>query len=168
MSLSVMYIFSIFHGLNPSQRIHMKFKYSSVDPVQGKKFLHKMFGRNNLRRQKEVKCCFAFQDLQKPIPTCKLYPNYKLHPFLKHNLSMLNFAWLLGCALAVDDKTIGSQGRNMDKMLISYKNEGDGFQADALCDWGYTYLFFLRNECPLNEYSLTGLSPLHAHVFLYF
>ena len=54
---------------------------------------------------------------------------------------MLNFAWFLGCTLYVDETIIGFKGRHMDKMIISYRNEGDRFQADALCDQGYTYIF---------------------------
>ena len=77
---------------------------------------------------------FAFQDPQKPIPACKLYPNWKLYPFLKHILSVFHFVWFLGCAIYVDDKTVGLKGRHVDKMRISYKNEGGGFQTDVFCD----------------------------------
>ena len=38
-----------FNGLNPSPRIPMKFKSSSVDPVQGNNFPHKIFGQNDVR-----------------------------------------------------------------------------------------------------------------------
>ena len=47
---------------------------------------------------------------------------------------------------------IGFKGGHVDKMIVSYKNEGYGFQADALCDRGYTYTFswiikvFQRNK----------------------
>jgi len=39
------------------------------------------------------------------------------------------------------------------KLRISYKREGDGFQCDAICDLGYTFLFyFCHGELPnLNE-----------------
>ena len=97
----------------------MKFKSSSVDPVQGNDFLQKIFGHNAMRRNKEFKCCFACQDPRKPIPTRKLYPNRKLYPFMKHILSVFHFSLLLGCALAVGEQTIDFLGRHVDKMRIS-------------------------------------------------
>ena len=38
----------------------MKFKSSSVDPVNGNDSLQKRFGHNGVRQHKEFKCCFAF------------------------------------------------------------------------------------------------------------
>ena len=45
-----------FNGLNPSPRIHINFKSISADPVQGNYFLHKVFGCNAVRQNKEIKC----------------------------------------------------------------------------------------------------------------
>ena len=56
---------------------------------------------------------------------------------------MFRFAWLLGCALSFDEKFIGFKGIHVDKMIISYNNNGGVFQAGVLCDLGYTYAFFL-------------------------
>ena len=56
----------------------------------------------------------------------------------------------------------------MDKMRISYNYEGGGFKVDDLCDRGYTYAFFLRNEVVPKEYTSMGISPSHAHVFYLF
>ena len=126
----------------------MKFKSRSADPVQGNDFLHKNFGDNAVRKHKEFKCFFVSHDPCKPIPTRKFYPNWKFYPFLNHILYVLHFEWLLGFSLAVDEKIIGFQGIHVDKMIISYNNEGGGFQMGALCDQGYTYVFFLRNEFP--------------------
>ena len=78
---------------------------------------------------------------------------------------MFHFELLLVFDLSVDDQTIGFKGRHVDKMIISYQNEGGGLQSDALFDQGYTYAFFLRNEGVPKEYMLMGISPLHAHVF---
>ena len=72
----------------------------------------------------------------------------------------------------------------MDKIRISYNKEGGGgfkqmlyaiediltlfflSQANALCDRGYTYTFFLEgmNFCP-KEYAPMGISPSHANLF---
>ena len=57
---------------------------------------------------------------------------------------MFHFAWLLGSALAVDEQIISFQSRHVDKMRISYNNEGGGFQEDTICDQGYNYVFFLE------------------------
>ena len=62
-----------------------------------------------------------FQDLHKPIPTNKLYPNWKLHPFLKHILSVFRFSWLLDFSLAVDDQNIGFQCHTLALTVRSYK-----------------------------------------------
>ena len=119
----------------------MKFKSRSVDPVQGDDFLQNVSGHNDVRQQKKFKCCVDFQDLPKPITARKLYPNCKFYPFLKHILSMFHFSWLLGCDIAIDEQTIGFQGKHVDKMIISYKNKGGRFQADDLYNQGYTYAF---------------------------
>ena len=78
---------------------------------------------------------------------------------------MFHFELLLVFDLSVDDQTIGFKGRHVDKMIISYQNEGIGLQSDALFDQGYTYAFFLSNEGVPKEYMMIGISPLHAHVF---
>ena len=38
------------------------------------------------------------------------------------------------------------QGKHVDKRQITYKNEGDGFQANALRQDGFTYKIFMRND----------------------
>ena len=78
---------------------------------------------------------------------------------------MFHFGLLLVFDLSVDDQTIGFKGRHVDKMIISYQNEGGGLQSDALFDQGNTYAFFLRNEDMTKEYMLMGISLLHAHLF---
>ena len=55
---------------------------------------------------------------------------------------MFSFSWLLGFALSVHEKMIGFKGRYVDKMKITYKNKGDSFQADDICEQGYTYIFY--------------------------
>ena len=59
---------------------------------------------------------------------------------------MFHFELLLVCALSVDEQTIVFSGRHVNKIIISYKNGGGVFQADFICDRGYTYFFFMRNE----------------------
>ena len=64
--------------------------------------------------------------------------------------------------MSVDEQTVDFQGMHVDKLRITYKTEGDGFQCDAICDDGYTFEFYFRNEPPPEKYKY--LSPLHARV----
>ncbi len=76
-------------------------------------------------------------------------------------------AFELGEWISIDDQTIGFKGMHADKIRISYKKEGNGFQCDALCCDGYTYSFFMHNMPAPKKYLDKGLSPLHAHcIFL--
>ena len=72
--------------------------------------------------------------------------------------------WIPGKWLSIDEQTLGSQGRCGLKLRISYKQEGDGFQCDAICDDGYTFSFYFRHgDAPPhpNEFKekLPDLSP---------
>jgi hypothetical protein len=71
-------------------------------------------------------------------------------------------AFQMGKFISIDEQTIGFKGMHVDKLRISYKKEGDGFQCDALCCNGYTYSFFMRNMPAPKKYLDKGLSPLHA------
>ena len=55
-----------------------------------------------------------------------------------------------------------------DKFRITYKSEGDGFQADALCDDGYCYQVYMRNDPAPPKYLKQGLSPLHSRTMALF
>ena len=57
--------------------------------------------------------------------------------------------------------TIGLQGKRRDKKRITYKTAGDGFQCDALCESGFTYQFYFRNDPAPPKYLKKKLSPLH-------
>ena len=48
--------------------------------------------------------------------------------------------------ISVDEQTLKFQGHHVDKLRISYKREGDGFQCDALCNDGYTFAFYFKNN----------------------
>ena len=52
----------------------------------------------------------------------------------------------MGKFLSTDDQKISFQGRHQDKLRINYKRAGVGFQADSICDVGYTYTFYFWNE----------------------
>ena len=46
--------------------------------------------------------------------------------------------WRLGRDISWDEQMISFQGRHADKLHITYKAEGDGFQCDTLADAGFT------------------------------
>ena len=80
-------------------------------------------------------------------------------------LTWMNFIfptiWLLGMCFSIDEMTMRFQGQHKDKQRITYKAEGDGFQADSLCDEGFTYQFYMRNDPAPKKYIKQGLSPFH-------
>ena len=76
--------------------------------------------------------------------------------------------WLLGVCFSIDEMTIGFQGHHSDKLRITYKAEGDGFQSDALCQEGFCYQIFMRNDPAPKKYMKMGLSPLHSRVMYLF
>ena len=43
------------------------------------------------------------------------------------------------------------QSVHQDEKRITYKEEGDGFQYDALADKGYCYQFYMKNDPPLKK-----------------
>ena len=76
--------------------------------------------------------------------------------------------WLLGACFAIDEIKIGFQGMHADNRRVTYKAEGDGFQLDALCEDGFCFQFYFRNDPTNVEYVKTGLSPLHSRVMKLF
>ena len=121
-------------------------------------------GKNAGRRLKWFKKFFTVRD-PKTVQTSKTQqPNFKIDPLFDHMNKVNQEAWLLGKKVAVDEQTIGFQGHHKDKQKITYKNEGDGFQCDALCDDGFTFAFYYRNHPAPQKYSRMGLSPLHSRV----
>ena len=78
------------------------------------------------------------------------------------------FAWTCGEVVSVDEQIIGFKGRHADKLRITYKAEGDGFQCGALCSDGYTYVFYFQNVPAPPNYLEKGQSALHAWVMWLF
>ena len=76
--------------------------------------------------------------------------------------------WLLGVCFTIDEMKIVFQGMHADKKTIKYRDEGDGFQADALCEDGFCFQFYFRNDPENAEYTKIGLSPLHSRVMTLF
>jgi hypothetical protein len=132
----------LLNGLNPSPQIKMKFKSQIEDPINGSDLCHAIFGKNAEKRHKHFKAFFSCQDPMLPTPSRKTHPNHKIDNFLSHVNRVSMEAWDMGRSVSCDEQTIGFQGRHQDKQRISYKKEGDGFQADCICENGYTYTFY--------------------------
>lgn len=145
----------------------MKFKSQSEDPCCGNNMCYRAFGPNAFHRHKQFKAFFSLQDPRKFIPPREDFPNWKIRPLLQWINFISPKVYQAGKSVSVDEMTIGFKGKHRDKKRITYKAEGDGFQADALCDDRYTLQVFPRNDPAPREYIKKGLSPLHSRVKLF-
>jgi hypothetical protein len=157
------------NGLNPSPQVEMKICHQNDDPIQGSDLCYNSLGGSaGIKRHKHFKAFFCIQDPLRATPSKSTRPNHKVDNLLRHMQQISMQAWDLGPDIAIDEQTIGFQGRHKDKLRITYKNEGDGFQCDAVCDSGFTFTFYFRNQPAPKKYIDKGLSPLHARVMSMF
>ena len=154
----------VLQGLCPSPRVEMKFHSQQDDKVHGNDFVYRSFGANAERRHRHFKAFFACQDPRIDPPPRNQEPNWKIRPLLMWMNFIFPALWMLAVAFSVDEMTMGFKGQHTDKKRITYKAEGDGFQADALCQDGFTYQVFMRNDSTPTKYLKQGLSPLHSRV----
>ena len=70
--------------------------------------------------------------------------------------------------ISVNKQTIGFQGWHGDKLCITYKAEGGGFQCNALCSNGFTYCFYFLNQPILKELLKNNTLPLNVQVLRFF
>ena len=158
----------ILQGFAPSPRIEMKLYPQRVDKFNGNDFMYRSFGENAERRFRHFKAFFACQDPAIDPPSRKTFPNWKVRPMIEWMNIIGPKIVKLGCCISIDEMTMRFKGRHKDKRRITYKAEGDGFQADALCQEGYTYQVFMRNDPAPKKYLKQGLSPLHSRVMSLF
>ena len=111
---------------------------------------------------------FGLQDPQKAPPIKTSHLNWKVGPLLAWIQAVSMATWDMGHCLSCDKQTIGFKGNHANTQWISYKKEGDGFLADALCDNGYSYTFHLCNMPNLQKYINLKCSPLHVHCLFMF
>ena len=150
------------NGVAPSPQVSMKFQSQEDDQANGNDLVFRVLGYNAQRRHKHFKVFLATVDPLKPVPERKKGPNWKFNPLLIHAIKVSRCAMHMGQKASMDEQTIGCKGRHPDIIRINYKNEGDGFQCDALCSDGYTYSFYFRNQPAPKKWMDKGLSPLHA------
>jgi hypothetical protein len=151
-------------GLNPSPQVEFKFASQTADPIQGNDLCFRNFGKGAVVRHKQFKAFFCITDPSKATPSRTAKPNHKVDTLLRHVQQVSMSAWKLGRDIAADEQTIGFQGNHRDKRRITYKAEGDGFQCDAICQNGFTYTFYFRNQPAPKKYLDQGLSPLHSRI----
>ena len=158
----------LLQALSPSPQVEMKFRSQKDDPVNGNDFVHTSFGGVTWRsekRHRHFKAFFTSVNPMLPVPSRETHPNWKVHPLLKHMLTVSKAAVFIGRNLSCDEQTVGYQGNHKDKQRITYKREGDGFLADCICSDGYTYAFHFRHQ-PASQKLIErySCSPLHARV----
>ena len=136
--------------------------------MHGNNFITWSFGMNAERRHKHFKAFFTTQNPAINPLSRKLFPNWKVRPLLTWRNFIFPVVWLLGKSFSIDVMMMGFQGKHVDKRRITYKNEGDGFQGDALCGDGFTYQLHMRNDPALKKYLRQGLSLLHSRVMALF
>ena len=148
----------------PVPQANMRFKSQRDDPIAGNDLVARVFGKNGGRRHKHFKCFFTLTNPLKVPPPRSENPNYKVYTLLRHMQIVCAEAWDPGVDFSGDEQTIGFQGAHADKLRINYKAEGDGFQTGALCENGYTFAFYFRNQPAPSKYLKQGLSPLHSRI----
>ena len=158
----------VLHGLSPTPRVEYKLRPQRVDWVGGNDFVYHSFAKNSEKRHKQFKAFLSCVDPLIHPPPRSEEPNWKVRPIIKWMNSISPKMWDFGWSFAVDEMTMRFKGRHKDKRRITYKAEGDGFQADALCEDGYTYQVYLRNERAPMKYLKQGLSPLHSRTMALF
>ena len=82
-----------------------------------------------------------------------------MRPLIQWMKCLFPLIWLLGACFVIDDMKIGFQGMQA---------EGGGFQVDALCENGFWFQFYFRNDPANVEYTKTGILPLHYRVMTLF
>ena len=158
----------LLQGIAPSPRVELKFASQSNDPIHGNDFVNNSFGTNAVRRHRQFKAFFAVQNPMIETPDRRNFPNWKVRPLINWINYVGPLVYKPGMSISVDEMTMRFKGKHKDKLRITYKKEGDGFQADALYDDGYTLQVYMRNDPAPKKYLSKGLSPLHTRVMSLF
>ncbi len=102
-----------------------------------------------IRRWRHFCWFYMLQDYhESPKQQPKLDPLWKVQRLLDKLNKQAKDMWVPGIFVAFNKQTIGFQGQSGMKLRISYKQEGDGFQCDAVCDSGYMFSFYFRHGPP--------------------
>jgi len=156
------------HGLRPSPQFKSSFQPESGF-VHGDNRLEQIFKEYGWLEWQCFRSFFHISDPTKPHRNPEHGGYYKLEPLLSDMRLKMEAYWNIGKSFAIDEMTVGFQGRCRFKQRNTFKTEGDGFQCDALCDdTGYTYSLYFRSGLPdpyFHNPSLIELAPLHKRVY---
>ena len=130
--------------------------------------MYRSFGNGAERRHHYFKAFLSCQDLRINSPSRDDDPNWKVRPLLTWINFIFPTIWLLAVAFSVNEMTMAFKGQHRDKKRIIYKAEGGDFQVDALCQEGYTYQIWMRNNRAPSKCLKQGMSPLHSRVMVLF
>ena len=114
----------------------MKFQTQSDYDINGNDFVNRCLGPLAFITHKQFRRFFATHPPLWMPPSTADSPNWKIDAFLKWTIKISTKAWRLSKTISMDEQTIGFQGWHPSKLRITYKNEGDCFQRDALYDDG--------------------------------
>ena len=131
--------FYFFDRLSPSPRIENNFYPQRQDVVHGNDVVYSSFGPNYERRHLHSKTFLSCQNPAIENPSRSVYPNRKMRPILKWMNFIFREAWMLGTSYSVNEMKLRFQGSYKDKIRITYKCKGDGFQCNVLCQDGICY-----------------------------
>ena len=143
---------SIANGISPKPNIGLWFANDNESKIFGNNNFKQRF-RGGERRWHMFRRFFTVHDarLHPAMPQCKK-PLFKVERLLNHINDQSMKYWETGINLSIDEMTMGFQGRHKDKLRITCKKIGDGFQADSLCDKGHCCQFgFRHDDQPENE-----------------
>ena len=91
------------------------------------------------------KCCFSLQDPKLSVPLQKTHPNFKVDEFLRDRQLVWRYMWRLTRNIAGDEQTMRFKGYHTNKLRVTYKKEGEGFQVDAISNDGYIFTYYFCN-----------------------
>jgi len=153
------------NGISPTPQVELKFGRQLEDPVNGNDMYHEVFsGKEGVRKHREFKAFFSTVDPRYATPHRDKHPNWKVNPMLKHAMDVCKKATHIGKYISIDKQTIGFQGRHSNKIRVTYKHAGDGFQTDTICADGCTFNWYFRNQPASPRYISQGFSPLSSRV----
>ena len=90
-------------------------------------------------------------------------PMFKVEKIIQELENNSKSKWDCGCVLSIDEQTIGFQGHHQNKLRVTYKRIGGGFQCDALCERVFTIVFRFRHDNVPNT-GYNNICPLHQRV----
>jgi hypothetical protein len=165
------------NSLTPKPQFDYWFCLEDKEPMLGSNLISNALHLKNAATGKTVKAachwkhfCWYFMVADyrnSPKENQKYSPLWKVRKLLDKLNKQAKDMWVPGKWVAIDEQMLGFQGTLGMKLRISYKREGGGFQCNAICDGGYTYLFYFCHRPPPNvgeQYKHLELSPTARQV----